>query len=97
MIETQKETPLHNWAKIIYGLIFIPEEVTAILSNYSSANINCHAKYISPIVCGSWRDLPFESVKFNTMNGVILNAESVNAYATLRALSSSRVFGFDSV
>ncbi len=90
MSETPKETPLHNWAKIIYGLISVPQEITVILSNYSS-------KYLSPIVCGNLIDLPFEDVQFSTMNGVILNAESINIYATLRALSNSRAFGFNSV
>jgi len=90
MFDTSKETPLHNWAKIIYGLISVPGKITVILSNYSS-------KYLSPIVCGNLIDLPFEDVKFSTMNGVILNAESINVYASLRAISNSREFGFNSV
>ena len=31
MLKTPKETPLHNWAQTICGLISVPQEITAIL------------------------------------------------------------------
>jgi hypothetical protein len=88
------ETPMHNWARAIQSLIAIPDETAVILSKCPLAGLGHHTRFVPPIACSHWRTLPFSDVTFCTMNGVCLSAESVNAYASLRALSSSHSFGF---
>jgi hypothetical protein len=97
MAVTPIETPIHNWARAIQGLIAIPDETAAILSKCPLAGLGHRTNFVSPVACGPLRALPFADVMFCTMNGVVLNAESVNVYASLRALSSARSLGFSTV
>ena len=94
LTQSAADSPIHNWAKCILELITAPPDIAGRLAQSLVTRLDHRGAFVPPVSCTVERRLPFADVQFATLNGVVLNAESVNAYASLRALAASSVPGF---